>query len=468
MNKRVSTLSSESKPNPAPLQARSLLKLALLACLVGALVGLVSACFRLALQRADSGRDALIAWAHGRPWVGFLFVAGVMAGTAALACWLVQRFSPHAGGSGIPHVEAVVNGELPPAPFGLLPVKFVGGWLAIGGGLALGREGPSVQMGASIGSLLGGAFRLNHSDCVALLAGGGGAGLATAFNAPIAGAVFVLEELVRRFDTRIAVAALAASAGAIAVARPFVGQLPDFQVELPFYSGVGSGFLFVALGLLAGLVGVAYNRSLLGALAIFDRLRDWPPPLRAAVVGAGVGAIAWFGPALVGGGDALTQRALSNRENLAWLPLLFAFRFVLGTVSYATGTPGGLFAPMLVLGAQLGLLFAALCQLGLPNLGVPPAAFAAAGMAAFFTAVVRSPVTGIILAVELTNGFTQLLPMLWACFAAMTVPTLLGNEPIYDSLKERLPRPPAQHELLQGRLDAAPSQRRHPDQRLER
>jgi CIC family chloride channel protein len=344
-------LNSRITPKPAPIEDRSLLKLALLACLVGALVGLVTALFGLALQRADSGRDVLIAWAHGRPWLGFLIVVAVMSATAAAACWLVQQFSPHAAGSGIPHVEAVVNAELPPAPFSLLPVKFVGGWLAIGGGLALGREGPSVQMGASIGSLLGGAFRLNHSDCVALLAGGAGAGLATAFNAPIAGAVFVLEELVRRFDTRIAIAALAASASAIGMARPFVGQLPDFQVELASYSSVRSSVLFVALGLLAGLVGVAYNRSLIGALALFDRLRHWLPPLRAAMVGAGVGAIAWVGPDLVGGGDTLTQRALSGRELLGWLPVLFGLRFVLGVASYAAGTPGGLFAPLLVLGA---------------------------------------------------------------------------------------------------------------------
>jgi len=423
--------------NPETLQARSVLILALLACLVGALAGLVAALFRLALQHADRGRDALIIWAHSRPLPGFLLVVGAVAATTGVACWLVRRFSAHASGSGIPHVEAVVNGELPPAPFSLLPVKFFGGWLAIGGGLALGREGPSVQMGASIGSLLGRAFRLNEPDCIALLAAGAGAGLATAFNAPIAGAVFVLEELVRRFDTRIAIAALGASAGAIAVARLFLGQAPDFSVELLPYPGIGSAFLFVALGLLAGLAGVAYNRSLLMALAVCDRAKRWPPELRAAVIGAAVGALAWCAPGLVGGGDGITQRTLSGSEVVAALSFTFAIRFGLGTVSYAAGTPGGLFAPMLVLGSQLGLLFAVLCRLGFADLGAPPVAFAVVGMAAFFTAVVRAPVTGIILAIELTAGFTQLLPMLWACCAAMAVPTLLGDRPIYESLKER-------------------------------
>ena len=123
------------------------------------------------------------------------------------------------------------------------------------------------------------------------------------------------------------------------------------------------------------------------------------------------------------------------------LPLVLLLRFELGAVSYATRTPGGLFAPMLVVGAQLGLLFGVACRLLLPGLGTPPVAFAVVGMAAFFTGVVRAPITGIVLITEMTAGSSLLLPMLGACFAAMLVPTLLRNEPIYDSLRERRPEP---------------------------
>ena len=119
------------------------------------------------------------------------------------------------------------------------------------------------------------------------------------------------------------------------------------------------------------------------------------------------------------------------------LPLLFLVRLGLSTVSYAARTPGGLFAPMLVLGAQVGFLFGALCRLVFPDLGAPPEAFAVVGMAAFFTAAVRAPVTGIVLIIEMTASFTMLLPMLGACFTAMLVPTWLGNPPIYDSLREQ-------------------------------
>lgn len=146
--------------------------------------------------------------------------------------------------------------------------------------------------------------------------------------------------------------------------------------------------------------------------------------------------LAWFAPGLVGGGDAITQRTLSGLESTALLPLFFAVRYLLGPLSYSAGTPGGLFAPMLVLGSQLGWLFAVLCRSALPHFEASSTALAVVGMAAFFAAVVRAPVTGIVLITELTAGFTQLIPMLWACFAAMVIPTIFGSKPIYDSLSE--------------------------------
>src|SRR5215469_13550771 len=177
---------------------RGLLTLAFLALVVGAMTGLIGAAFRVALEHADRVRNGLIDWAHGQAISGFVIVVAACAAAAVAAAWLVRRFAPHAAGSGIPHVEAVLQGQLPPAPIGLVPVKFFGGILSIGSGLALGREGPSVQMGAGIAVFMGRLCGLGWPACRVLLAAGAGAGLATAFNAPIAGAVFVLEELVRR------------------------------------------------------------------------------------------------------------------------------------------------------------------------------------------------------------------------------------------------------------------------------
>ena len=432
-------MTSRSEP-PAKTAERpgSLLVLALLAPVAGAIAGLLGSIFRLALVRGDHLRDALIFWAHGRKAPGFLIVTLSCAAAATLAAWLVRRYSPLASGSGIPLVEAVLEGKQQQAPFPLIPVKFFGGLLAMGAGLALGREGPSVQMGASSADTLGKICKRNLADRRVLLAAGAGAGLATAFNAPIAGAIFVLEELVRRFEPRIAIVALGATSAAITVARLFLGYQPDFHVQdLDFSHNNRIKLLFFVLGAVAGLAGIAYNHAILGAIAAADRLRRWPVELRAACIGAAVGILAWCAPGVVGGGDPITQRVLEGLGTLTVIPLLFLIRFGLGAVSYAAATPGGLFAPMLVLGAQLGLFFGFLCQLLFSNLQIQPVAFAVVGMAAFFAAVVRAPLTGIVLVTEMTGNVTMLLPMLGACFAAMLFTTLLRNPPIYDSLKER-------------------------------
>ena len=429
-------------PSPAqPAQSHgSLLVLAALALLVGAAAGAVGALFRLALEHADQWRNDLITWAQQEGLAGFLLVLLTCTTAPLFAAWLVRHVSPYASGSGIPHVEAVLREEIPQAPFHLIWVKFLGGLFAIGSGLALGREGPSVQMGASLASLIGRVFRRKWPDCRVLFAAGAGAGLATAFNAPIAGAVFVLEELVRRFEVHIAIAAVGASATAIAVARLFLGDAADFYVDALDYPRAEARPLFFMLGAAAGLIAVAYNRTILAAIALAEKVPGLPAEWRAAVIGTMVGTLAWFAPGLVGGGDPITQRCLAGAETLSMLPLLFLLRFGLGTLSYAAATPGGLFAPMLVLGAQLGLSFGLVCQLAFPALDIQPEGYAVVGMAAFFAGVVRAPLTGMVLVTEMTASVTMLLPMLGACFVAMLVPTLLRDVPIYDALREHTTR----------------------------
>jgi CIC family chloride channel protein len=385
-----------------------------------------------------SRASALIARAHGWGLAGFLTVVVTLSVLVAFAAWLVRRVAPYASGSGIPDVEAVLSERILPSPFWrLFPVKFVGGVLAIGSGLALGREGPSVQMGGNAANFVAELSRRNRSDSRALIAAGAGAGLAAAFNAPLAGVIFVLEELYKRFEISIALAALGASTTAIVVSRLILGDAPDYQVAPIAFVVDSVKPLFCLFGLLAGLLAVVYNIMLLGALSIADRLAHVPVELRAGLVGAAVGVLAWFAPAIVGGGDSITQSVLNGAGSLALLPLLYAIRLVLSTVSYATGTPGGLFAPMLVLGAQSGLFFGLLANAMFPSIGVQPESFAVVGMAALFTGIVRAPLTGIVLTMEMTANFTLLLPMLAACFVAMLIPTLLGNPPIYDSLRER-------------------------------
>jgi CIC family chloride channel protein len=431
---------SMSEDPQAENDARGLAWLSLIALLTGATAGLIAAVFRLALSEADLYRNGMIAWARGHEALGFAGVVLVCGVATAAAAAMVRVFAPNAAGSGIPHVEAVLHGRAAPAPFVLLPVKFIGGLLAIGSGLALGREGPSVQMGASIAHQMGRVFGLGAADCRILLAAGAGAGLATAFNAPIAGAVFVLEELAQKFERRMAIAALAGSAAAIANARVLLGDAPDFHVGALAPAPAATSVLFFVAGGVAGVLAIFYNRAIVGALAFCEGLKQIPPVWRAAAIGAAVGALAWFAPSLVGGGDPLTQSALSGEGDLVGLVLIFLLRFGLGPMSYAAGAPGGLFAPLLTLGAESGLIFGRLCKALFPGAAVDPQSFALVGMAAFFTGVVRAPLTGIVLVTEMTANTTLLLPMLGACFTAMLAPTLAGNEPIYESLRFVSPR----------------------------
>jgi CIC family chloride channel protein len=410
---------------------------------VGVASGLLVAAFRLLLRRADGLRGSLVLWAHGKHLLGFLLIVGVAAIFTAIAASLVRRFAPESSGSGIPQVELGLKGRRTGDPLRIIPVKFVGGLLSIGTGLALGREGPSVQMGASIASLCGRLFRRTEAECRTLLAAGAAAGLATAFNAPVAGAVFVLEEVERRFDLPVTITTLGASVSAISVARLFLGQAPDFHVGPLQYAGLTVISAYLALGAFVGCIGVAYNGAILGALGVTARWRC-PVELTAALVGAAVGVLAWFAPDLVGGGDAITQRLLDGTGVTFMLGIAFVVRFVLGPVSYSARTPGGLFAPMLVIGSQSGLLFGSIFGHWFPSVITShPNQLVIVGMAAVFAAVVRAPITGIILAIELTGSATLLLPMLAACFTAMLVPTLLGNAAIYDSLEERIVAQPS-------------------------
>ena len=413
----------------------NLFALALLSFVVGAFAGLVASAFRLLLRSADDWRAVVIAQAHPWGWLGLSLVVGGVALVAALAAWLVFRVAPQASGSGIPHVEQQFQGGSSGEPLSIIAVKFFGGVLAIGGGFALGREGPTVQMGGSIGQLIGRAFRRTPNECRILLAAGAGAGLATAFNAPIAGAVFVLEELVGSFDIAVTVATLGASASAIAVSRVFFGQSPDFHVPVSGFVEFGDLPVSMLFGIAMGFVGVIYNRIILAALKLSASFSHLHGTVRAGAIGASVGLIGWFAPSLIGGGDNLTQQALDAQGSLAAVASTLALRFLLGPLCYAARTPGGLFAPMITIGSQAGFVFFLLWSHLLAFTAALPQQFAIVGMASIFAAVVRAPVTGIILAVELTGSFSLFLPLLGATFAAAATARLLKDPPIYESLR---------------------------------
>lgn len=410
------------------------------AALVGLAAGAVAVIFRWLLAGGDAVRAALLTWAHTMPMIGWVFPMLFGALGAVAAVYLVRRYAPEASGSGIPHLEAVLHRLRTFDWRRVLPVKLAGGTLAIGAGMVLGREGPTVQMGGAAGDAVASLLKSPAQERRTLMAAGAGAGLAAAFNAPLSGVMFVLEEVQRDFRPIVLGAAFVAAAVADILARLAAGQQPVFSVPAYPMAPLAALPAFAALGVAAGGLGVVFNRVLLRTLdmsALLQGRGRGAGLLYAAIVGALVGLVAWFTPMGVGGGHTLTELVLEGNLALAALPLWFLLRFALTMGSYSTGAPGGIFAPLLVLGALLGLAVGQLAHMVAPEAVPQPGVFAVVGMAAYFTGIVRAPLTGIVLIMEMTGSYSQMLPLLVSCFCAYAVAEYLRDLPVYEALLER-------------------------------
>ncbi|MGH3054934.1 MAG: chloride channel protein, partial [Gaiellaceae bacterium] len=311
---------------------------------------------------------------------------------------------------------------------------------ALGAGMSLGREGPTVQMGAAIGEGLAQSFGLTPPLRRALIAAGAGAGLTAAFNAPLAGFVFVLEEL------RLEASALTYSTGLIAtVTSNLVMQLglgPEaiFSVgDAPLLPPTAL-WLFACLGVATGLAGVLFNQGILRSLDAFAAWRFGPRWYHTTAAAAFVALMAWSFPDAIGGGEQVADRLLRSEfsvaEPLRYLTLLVGIKFLLTVVCYGSGAPGGLFAPLLAIGAALGAIAGQIAEPFFPDSVVTPA-LAMAGMVGMFTGSVRVPVTGVVLILEMTNGQHHLLEFTIVALVAYLVSTALGDRPIYEALMER-------------------------------
>jgi CIC family chloride channel protein len=421
------------------VQRRGSILVCLTAVVAGVAIGFIGGAFRWCLETADRSRVELVDWAHGLPGPGWL-VPIAFAALGAMLAALIVRWVPLAAGSGIQHVEAVYRGEAEPPLILLLPAKFIGGVLSMGAGLVLGREGPTVHMGAAIGAESARRARLSDADVRMMQTAVGGAGLAVAFNAPIGGTMFALEEVTKSFRLQTVLATLFAAASAVGCMRLMLGNEPDFHVEALAAPALAWLPLFVVFGLLTGCLGAGYNRLLLWFLDRVGGVRRIPAVAKAALIGAVIGMAMFIYPESVGGGDSLTQLILSGQSIVFPVVLgLLLVRLVAGPLSYSAAVPGGLFAPLLAVGALWGLLFVGVFGAVWPGdtsgLAVP---MALVGMAAFFGATVRAPVTAVVLVMEMTATTAVGIPMLAATAAAVLVAELTKSPPIYDSLRERM------------------------------
>ena len=408
------------------------------AAVVGTCAGLLAVAFRRTLALAEAGRGHLLAILHGHPTWGWAAMPAIGLCVGGLVGWMTTRFAPEAAGSGIPHLKGVLLHIRTLNWRRLIPIKFIGGVLGIGSGLSLGREGPTVQMGAAVARAISGLLGTPEGDLPQLFSAGAGAGLAAAFNAPLAGLLFVIEELHRELSSRTAAGALIATVCATVVTQWLAGNTLSFAAHGLAAMPLGALPLALVVGVLGGAGGVLFNKSLLTGQHMVQRLQRIPRWTLPGIAGLVAGLLAWWLPETLGGGQVLAERLLGGTSSLGLMALavLFAAKFLLTSLSYSSGAPGGIFAPMLVLGAILGVMLAKAASLMFPEHAALSQVLAVLGMAAFFVGSVRVPLTGIVLISEMTGGYDLLFPICIAGLAAYLVAEALRDLPIYEALLE--------------------------------
>ncbi|BAC92123.1 chloride channel protein [Gloeobacter violaceus] len=412
---------------------RQLLRPQRLATLEACLIGLVAGLAAVILKQ---GADLLSHWrldAAGSFGWWVLPLLGLLGGVTA--GWLVERFAPEASGSGIPQVKAVLARVPMALDLRVALVKLVGTMVTLGSGFPLGREGPTIQIGAALANQLSRWVPTSPAYRRQLVAAGAGAGLAAAFDAPIAGVIFVVEQLLQNVSgLTLGVAILASFIGAV-LSRVLGGfsfdlksSMADFQTgftvqEIPFY---------LLLGVMAGVLGALYNRGLIASLTFNRRVLRLNMPLRVGLAGLVMGGSLALLPAVFRDGEALRGLIIGAQEPWQFAALAFVAQFVLTLIAYGSGAPGGVFAPSLVLGAALGSLVGTLSY---STLAVnAPITYSLVGMGAFFCAVTRVPITAVIIIFEITNDFNLVLPLMVVCVVASLVAERLNEGSIYDQL----------------------------------
>ncbi len=414
---------------------------------LGVIAGLIAVAFQWCLHESENWRMELLAWLHadGRAAWGWMILPAVGLVVGSIVGAMVRKFEPDSSGSGIPHIKGSLL-ELREIRWKrLLPVKFIGGVLGVGMGLSLGREGPTVQLGAACGRAMGDLLKLKPRVTGQLVSCGAGAGLAAAFNAPLAGFIFVIEELRREMSPITYAGALLAAVCADIVARFLTGSLPSFHIVDRALQESMTPLVAIpavaVLGIVGGAAGVLFNKGLMrssrvarSTMSRFPRLPSWS---LTGLVGLIVGLAGWWIPEALGGGHSVANDLLNNSfvsHAIWWIAVLLAAKLLLTWVSYASGAPGGIFAPMLLMGALAGFLYGKAFQALFPGVDLDPRVMAMLGMAAWFTGSVRAPLTGIVLILEMTGNYNQLLPIAIACLASYMTAERLKDEPIYEAL----------------------------------
>jgi CIC family chloride channel protein len=400
-----------------------------LALVIGALTGLAVVAFILLTERLGMRLYPV----GGAPWRRLLFP---VVGSLGIG-YLLYRYFPNARGSGVPQTKAALFAREGRITLRTVLGKFLCTSATLASGIPLGREGPSVQVGAGIASVLGRLLGLRTEQVKKLIPVGAAAAIAAAFNTPLAAVLFSLEEIMGDLHAPVMGAVVLASATSWMVLRVSLGNNPLFKV--PQYQLVHpvEFAVYAVLGVVGGVISVAFTKLLLSMRARFQRLPQktvWFQPVAGGLL---VGLLGWFVPQVLGVGYGFVGEALNGKMAFQLMLLLVVLKLIAVTTSYASGNAGGIFGPALFIGAMLGGTVGTLAHHLLPAYTATPGAYALVGMGAVFAGIVRAPMTSVLMIFEMTQDYAVIVPLMIANLVSLFIASRLQHEPIYEALAEQ-------------------------------
>jgi chloride channel protein, CIC family len=411
------------------LQEREAQVFLVLTLVIGALVGLIVVAFILLTERFSTRLYP----AGGAAWRRLLVP---MVGSLGIG-YLLFRFFPDARGSGVPQTKAALYAREGRITLGTVFGKFFCTSATLASGIPLGREGPAVQVGAGIASVLGRWLGLRAEKVKALLPVGAAAAIAAAFNTPLAAVLFALEEVVGDLHAPVLGSVVLASATSWAMLRLLLGnnplfQVPQYQLIHPLEFGV-----YAVLGVAGGLVSAAFTKLLLGMRERFLRLPRKTVWFQPAAGGLMVGVMGWFVPQILGVGYAHVGAALNGSMALKLMVILMVLKFFAVTTCYASGNAGGIFGPSLFIGAMLGGIIGNVAHGLFPTYVATAGAYALVGMGTAFAGIVRAPMTSVVMIFEVTRNYAVIVPLMISNLVSFFISSRLQRKPIYEELAQQ-------------------------------
>ena len=446
------------KPNPADVQKlapnRDERLFLVLSIFIGVISGLLVVCFRVAISWIQ------VLTLGSSPHPRELRLLFVPMGVGLVVAALVQLVFPAARGSGINQTKAalyIYNGYI---SFKTVIGKFITSALSIGGGFSLGPEDPSLQIGAGVASMVSRRLNLSRERLRMFAPIGAAAGLAAAFNAPISAILFVVEEVIGRWSAAVLGSIVLAAISSVVVAREFWGSEPMFRIPSVALRGPQELLAYAVLGIAGGIASLIFSKALGYLRPRLRQLPRWTWYCQPPIAGLMVGAIAYFGaPQVMGPGYDVIDQAMHGQFTWKFLLALTLLKIVATTVSFASGTPGGMFAPTLFIGAMLGAAIGTCEKVFFPHFAISVGSYALVGMGVLFAAFLRVPLTSVFMVLEVSGNYSIVLPVILANTIAYLVSRSLQPSPIFETFTHQdgldLPSMEEQREELVLHLEDA-------------